>query len=92
MRLSMTTLGTPGLRRAWQDRELRDAETAKTGTHHSLYCSFHLTIHPSGTLGGGGPAGASKLSMAMGEMCGDVDVFADEATTYSGGIRGVRNS
>lgn len=33
--------------------------------HHSLYWSFQRTTQPSGTLGGGGPAGASKSAMAM---------------------------
>ena len=41
--------------------------------HHSLYWSFHFASQPSGTLGGGGPAGASKPSMAMRKSCGVVE-------------------
>lgn len=31
--------------------------------HHSLYWSFHRATQPSGTLGGGGPDGASKSAI-----------------------------
>lgn len=34
-------------------------------TYHSLYWSFQRAIQPSGTLGGGGPDGASKSAMIV---------------------------
>ena len=31
--------------------------------YHSPYCAFHTAFQPSGTLGGGGPAGGASAMM-----------------------------
>lgn len=50
-------LGSDGTVRVW--------DTACGQAHHSLYWSFHLATQPSGTLGGGGPGGASKSAIEV---------------------------
>lgn len=59
------TCGCVNLRRTCKRRmsAVGSEEEISKGACHSEYCSFHCAIQPSGTLGGGGPAGGRKSAM-----------------------------
>jgi hypothetical protein len=56
------------------------------GVHHSLYSAFQIALYPSGTFGGGGPAGGAKSLMMVCDEKSIITMVLSDIYIPAGGV------